>query len=95
MYSHTMMLAFHIISLISHYLIDNDTKQDCSILMVPKLLVVGIVLMSVQTKMSLADKQKPLSSIINPLCSDWAQLMQITGPCNKQVFVSSSLISHQ
>ena len=33
--------------------------------------------------MSLADKQKLLSSIINQLCSDWAQLMQITGPGNK------------
>ena len=48
-------------------------------LTVPKLLVVGLLLKSVQTEMSLADEQLPLSSIINQLCSDWAQLMQITG----------------
>ena len=52
-------------------------------LMVPKLRVVGLLLKSVQTEMSLADEQWPLSSIINQLCSDWAQLMQITGPGNK------------
>ena len=52
-------------------------------LTVPKLLVVGLVLKSVQTEMSLADEQWPLSSIIYQLCSDWAQLMQITGPSNK------------
>ena len=48
-------------------------------LTVPKLLVVGLVLKSVQTEMSLAD----LSSIIYQLCSDWAQHMQISGPGNK------------
>ena len=42
-----------------------------------------LVLKSVQTEMLLADQQWPLSSIINQLCSDWAQLMQITGPSNK------------
>ena len=47
-----------------------DTKQDCSMLTVPKLLVVGLVLKSVQTEMSLADEQWPLSSIINQLCFD-------------------------
>ena len=31
----------------------------------------------------MADQQWPLSSIINQLCFDWAQLMQITEPCNK------------
>ena len=52
-------------------------------LTVPKLLVVGLLLKSVQTEMSLADEQWPLSSISNQLCSDWAQLMQITGLGNK------------
>ena len=37
----------------------------------------SFVLKSVQTEMLLAD------SIINQLCSDLAQLMQITGPGNK------------
>ena len=60
-----------------------DTKQDCLMLTVPKLLVVGLVLKSVQTEMSLADEQWPFSSIIYRLCSDWGQLMQITGPGNK------------
>ena len=52
-------------------------------LTVPKVLVVGLLLKSVQTEMSLADEQWPLSSIINQLCSYWAQLLQITGPGNK------------
>ena len=52
-------------------------------LTVPKPLVVGLLLKSVQTEMSLADEQWPLSSIINQLSSDWAQLMEITGPGNK------------
>ena len=42
-----------------------------------------VLCLSVQTEMLLADQQWPLSSIINQLCSDWAQLMQITGPGNK------------
>ena len=42
-----------------------------------------LVLKSVQTEMLLADQQWPLSSIINQLCSDWARLMQITGPGNE------------
>ena len=49
----------------------------------PKLLVVGLVHKSIETEMSLPDQQWPLSSIINQLCSDWAQLRQITGPGNK------------
>ena len=61
------------------FLYQFDTKQDCLMLKVPKLLVVGLMLKSVQTEMSLAD----LSSIIYQLCSDWAQLMQISGPGNK------------
>ena len=65
------------------FLYQFDTKQDCSMSTVSKLLVVGLLLKSVQTEMSLADEQWPLSSIINQLCSDWAQLMQITGPGNK------------
>ena len=65
------------------FLYQFDTKQDCLMLTVPKLLVVGLVLKSVQTEMSLADEQWPLSNIIYQLCSDWAQFMQITGPGNK------------
>ena len=65
------------------FLYQFDTKQDCSMLTVPKLLVVGLLLKSIQTEMSLADEQWPLSSIFNLLYSDWAQLMQITGPGNK------------
>ena len=42
-----------------------------------------LVFKSVQTEMLLADQQWPLSNIINQLYSDWAQLMQITGPGNK------------
>ena len=60
------------------FLYQFDTKQDCLMLTVPKLLVVGLVLKTVQTEMSLADEQWPLSSIIYQLYSDWAQLMQIT-----------------
>ena len=52
-------------------------------LTVPKLLVVGLLHKYVQTVMSLADEQSLLSSIINQLCSDCEQLMQITGPGNK------------
>ena len=39
------------------FLYQFDTKQDCLMLTVPKLLVVGLVLKSVQTEMSLADEQ--------------------------------------
>ena len=60
-------------------------------LTVPKLLVVGLVLESVQPEMPLADEQWPLSSIIDQLCSDWAQLMQITGPGNKHYFGEKGL----
>ena len=60
-------------------------------LTVPKLLVLRLVLKSIQTEMSLVDKQKPLSSIINRLCSDWAQLMQITGPGNNYYFGEKDL----
>ena len=52
-------------------------------------------LKSVQTEMLLADQQWPLSSIINQLCSDWAQLMQITGPSNKHYSRENGLYPDQ
>ena len=45
--------------------------------------------------MSLADQRRPLSSIINQLCSDWAQLMQTTGPGNKHYSGEKGLYPHQ
>ena len=54
-----------------------------------------LVLNSVQTEMLLADQQWPLSSIISHLCSDWAQLMQITGPGNKHYSGENGLYPDQ
>ena len=54
-----------------------------------------LVLKSVQTEMLLADQQWPLSSIINQPCSDWAQLMQITGPGNKHYSGENGLYPDQ
>ena len=74
------------------FLYQFDTRQDCSMLTVPKLLVVDLSAQVCPSKNIIGRSAMPLFSIINQLCSDWAQLMQITGPVTSTILGRSVCI---